>query len=180
MVPLRITMEKCGAQVGYDVNKKTAIIITARGRRIEIPINTNFIYKGENDKIQNDTNSVINNGRVYLPIRIVLESIGYSVEWDNSTQTVNTYNFTLDNKTLVPYSTSDISLLTEQILKGNVIYINGNYYATPDYVKMLTNTELRYFKDLNSDLNTSIYFNNDTVSETDETEQPIIVFGYSE
>jgi len=180
MVPLRTTMEACGTQVGYDTKKKTAIIITHRGRRIEVPINTNLIYESENDIIQNDTNSVINNGRVYLPIRKILESIDYTVEWDNKTQTVNVYSFKFDNKTFVPYSTSDISLLIEQILKGNVIYINGGYYATPDYVKMLANTELRYFKDLNSDLNTAIYFNNNTQQKTNEPLQPTIVFGCSE
>ena len=151
MVPLRVTMEAAGCSVGYDVNKKVAIVVSEYDR-VEIPIGTDYIYNN-NQKFQNDTFAVVNNGRTYLPIRIVLESMGYTVEWDNKTKTVNAYNFTVSDK-LVPYHTSSLQTLTENLLNGNVIYIGGQYYATPEYVNMLVNPVVHYVSD---DLNIAIY-----------------------
>lgn len=156
MVPLRVTMEATGASVGYDTNKQTAIVVTEHDR-IEIPVGTDYLYNN-NTKIQNDTNSVINNGRVYLPIRAVLESADYNVEWDSNTQTVSIYNFTFDKTTFVPYSTTDPLTLVNEVIKGNVIYVNGGYYATPKYLEMYSNTEVHYS---GSDLNIAIYPQND-------------------
>lgn len=151
MVPLRVTMEAAGCSVGYDVNKEVAIVISTHDR-VEVPIGTDYIYNN-NQKFQNDTFAVVNNGITYLPIRIVLESMGYTVEWDNKTKTVNAHNFTFHDK-LVPYDTSNLQTLTENLLKGNVIYINGQYYATPEYANLLSNPVVHYLSD---DLNIAIY-----------------------
>lgn len=152
MVPLRITMESAGAAVGYDSEEQTAIVITEHDR-IEVPIGTNILYNN-NVKIHNDTNAVAKNGRTYLPIRAVLESAGYTVEWDVTTNSVIAYNFTFDENEFVPYSTSSISTLIDNVLSGNVVYINGQYYAAPEYVKMLATPQITYLGD---DLNTAIY-----------------------
>lgn len=152
MVPLRATMETAGAAIGYDSKNPTAIVITEYNR-IEVPIGTNYIYK-DNNKILNDTISVIKNGRTYLPIRIVLESAGYTVEWDGKTGTVNAYNYDYNSNELAGYSTDDLSILIRDIANGNVIYINGKYYCTPDFWKMANNVQVNY---LNDDLNTAIY-----------------------
>lgn len=152
MVPLRATMEMTGAAVGYDSTNPTAIVITEHNR-IEVPIGTNYIYR-DNNKILNDTISIIKNGRTYLPIRIVLESAGYTVEWDGKTRTVNAYNYDYNSNELAGYSTDDLSILVHDIINGNVIYINGKYYCTPDYWKMANNVQVNYLGD---DLNKSIY-----------------------
>ncbi len=152
MVPLRVTMESAGFVVGYDANADTAIVITERSR-IEVPIGTNKIYT-DNKLTENDTAAVVNNGRTYLPIRAVLENAGYTVEWADNTNTVNAYTFKYDANELVPYSTSDPSTLLENILNGNVVYVQGQYYATPDYVKRMTNVQMHYW---GSDLNTAKY-----------------------
>jgi len=152
MVPLRVTMESAGFAVGYDSVKQTAIVITDRSR-IEVPIGTDYIYCN-NILIPNDTFSVVRDGRVYLPIRIVLEAVYYTVEWDAMTFSVVAYNFLIDDYTFVPYSTSSPATLIEAVRKGNVVYINGRYYATPEYMRMLTNAKVHYLGD---DLNTAIY-----------------------
>jgi hypothetical protein len=152
MVPLRVTMESAGFVVGYDTNARTAIVITEHNR-IEVPIGTNKIYTN-NQLTENDTVAVVKNGRTYLPIRAVLENAGYTVEWAGDTNTVNAYTFNYDANEFVPYSTSSLSTLLENILKGNVIYYQGQYYATPDYVKMMTNVQVHYY---GNDLNTAIY-----------------------
>lgn len=151
LVPLRITMESTGAAVGYDSNTSTAIVVTPHDR-IEVPVGESYFYNN-NQKIENDTSAVIYNGRVYLPIRAVLESADYTVEWDSKTNTVNVHNFSYNSSDLVPYSTSDIGTLADAILKGNVVYINGQYYATPEYVKSLSNMKVSSA----DNINTSIY-----------------------
>ena len=152
MVPLRVTMESAGFAVGYDSTTDTAIVITEHNR-IEVPIGTNTVY-ANNKLTENDTNAVVKNGRTYLPIRVVLEKAGYTVGWDNSTGTVNAYTFVYNENEFVPYSTSSLATLVDNVLKGNVVYVNGQYYATPDYVKMFTNVQVNYLGD---DLNKAIY-----------------------
>lgn len=152
LVPLRITMEAAGATVGFDEKKQTAIVVKEHDR-IEVPIGVDYLYNN-NKKIQNDTRAVSKNNRIYLPIKAILESADYTVEWDNKTQTVNAYNFDYNSNELVPYSTGSLDTLVKDILNGNVVYLNGNYYATPEYVKMLSNAKTTY---LGNDLNTAIY-----------------------
>ena len=166
MVPLRVTMEAAGAAVGWDQGKQTAIVITEHDR-IEVPVGAGYLYNN-NTKVDNDTAAVVKDGRTYLPIRAVLESADFTVEWDGNTQTVNAYTFTL-NDSFVPYSTNSILTLLEEVLAGNVVYVNGSYYSTPDYVKLMVNTEVHYSGD---DLNQAIYpqsGHNDIV-ETDKPE----------
>ena len=150
MVPLRVTMETAGFAVGYDTNTSTAIVITEHDR-IEIPVGKSFFYNN-NKEVQNDTTADIYDNRIYLPIRAVLESADYTVEWDNNTNTVNAYNFDYNSTDFIPYSTSDIDALASNILKGNVVYINGQYYATPEYVKLINNVQVSYLGDINKSI----------------------------
>ena len=86
MVPLRVTLEAAGFTVDFDIERNRAIVITPY-IRIEIPINTNFIYV-DDMRFQNDTNAVIHNGRTFLPIRAVLEVADFIVEWQPETSSV--------------------------------------------------------------------------------------------
>lgn len=155
MVPLRATMESAGLAVGYDKENKVAIVI-GEHNRVEVPIGTNEVY-ANNKKIINDTHAVVKNGVTYLPIRVVFENVGFTVDWDAKHRNVNAYSFDINYKSLAPYSTSNPTTLLKNILKGNVVYINGQYYATPEYVKLLSNTEIKYYS--GDDLNKSIYIN---------------------
>ena len=85
-VPLRVTMEAMGATVGWDSTTRTATV--SKGSvSIRIPIVTSFILVNGVKK-SNDTTAQIVNGRTYLPIRIVAESLSATVGWDNSTKSV--------------------------------------------------------------------------------------------
>lgn len=85
-VPLRVTMEAMGATVGWDNAARTATV--SKGSvSIRIPIGTSFILVNGVKK-SNDTTAQIVNGRTYLPIRIVAESLSATVNWDNSTKSV--------------------------------------------------------------------------------------------
>lgn len=86
MVPLRICAEAAGAKVGWDNETNTAIVLT-ESVRVEVPIGSNILYVN-GVKIVNDTVSIIRSERTYLPIKAVMESIGYNVSWDNVSKTV--------------------------------------------------------------------------------------------
>lgn len=86
-VPFRIVLESFGAEVNWDNEKRIAI---ARKDDITVyaPIGEDYIFKNE-EKILNDTKSQVRNERTYLPIRIVMESFGCKVEWDQASYTVS-------------------------------------------------------------------------------------------
>lgn len=85
-VPLRVTMESFGATVGWNNNTRTATV-EKDNIKVEVPIDQSYIIKN-GQKIKNDTAATIKGGKTYLPIRVVLESLGASVGWDGTTQTV--------------------------------------------------------------------------------------------
>ena len=64
------------------------LIFIKDGTSISIKIGQDYITTN-NMKIKNDTVAVINANKTYLPIRVVLESLGYNVTWDDHTKTVN-------------------------------------------------------------------------------------------
>lgn len=100
-VPLRVTMEQAGAKVTWDQAAKIATI--EKGATVvKVPIGVNYILV--NDKqVSTDTAAVIKAGRTYLPIRAVLEAVGFGVKWDSTTQTVfaANYNDYLANQAMV-------------------------------------------------------------------------------
>lgn len=86
-VPLRVTLEALGAIVYYDQNLKVAYI-AYNTHVISVPINESYIIV-DGKKVMNDTSAVIYNDRTYCPIRIILESLGATVNYDSASTTVN-------------------------------------------------------------------------------------------
>lgn len=79
-VPFRETLEKIGAKVIW-INETRTAIAEKDGIKIEVPIDEKFILKN-GERIENDTKILINNGRIYLPIKVIMEAFGYEEEWD--------------------------------------------------------------------------------------------------
>ena len=52
----------------------------------------------------------------------------------------------------VPYNTSDMETLEQNLANGNVIYYNGQYWASPKYTNMLTNEIIVYQHDISQDM----------------------------
>ena len=99
-VPVRFIMENLGCSVVYDDDSRTAIIASAsstyliqEGNSI-LYILPNLYY--DTEEKQMDTSAYIEStfldgveyGRMYVPIRFLAEAIGYTVGWDEETQTV--------------------------------------------------------------------------------------------
>lgn len=88
-VPFRAVLEAAGASVTW--NQENMVASASKGGiTVDIPIGSKKIYKN-GYPILNDTTSRIVNGRTYLPIRIVLETIGYDVMWNASENSVTAY-----------------------------------------------------------------------------------------
>ena len=94
MVPIRFITEYLGCTVSYDMDTKTAIITdTTKTYIVQVGNNKLFITPyttGTPTVIEMDTTAVLNTeeNRTYIPIRFLSEAIGYTVGWDEATQTV--------------------------------------------------------------------------------------------
>ncbi len=118
-VPLRVTMEKAGATVTWNNDTKIARVEKS-GKVVEVPIGSNFIIV-DGKQVATDTAAIIVNGKTYLPIRAVLEAVGFGVQWDQVTQTVYAANF-------ADYVMNQDKVLQEQ--RGNINSVDDliNYY----------------------------------------------------
>jgi exopolysaccharide biosynthesis protein len=86
LVPLRITTESINATVDWDAENREAIV-KKEGVTLRVPIGQAYIFKNDR-KIENDAKAIIKDGRTYLPIRVVMESLNYNVGWDNDSRSV--------------------------------------------------------------------------------------------
>jgi hypothetical protein len=84
------------------------------------------------------------NGSTYLPLAVIGDALGVKVSWNSKKSRVEIGEAIIDSENTdntrdylgwVPYSTSDPELLMENILNGNVVYYNGQYLASPEYMK---------------------------------------------
>lgn len=99
MVPLRKPIEMSGNTVVWD-NKKKEATITTKDRIIFVKLNDEIMrYKSlqsyEKDRIMTvkmDTKAVVKQGRVYIPLRAVFESMGLQVRYNKGTKTISVIN----------------------------------------------------------------------------------------
>lgn len=93
-VPVRFLMEHLGCYVNYTEQQQGATITNpATGLSYYMMANSNEIFELSSlsgRAIIMDTNIFINNdeGRMYVPIRYIAQAMGYTVGWDEATQTV--------------------------------------------------------------------------------------------
>ncbi len=79
LLPFRKMFETSGAEVYWEEETRTAVAV--RGDiTIRVPIGTDYILRN-GEKIQIDTKSMIYGDRTYIPLRAVMEAMGYSVNW---------------------------------------------------------------------------------------------------
>ena len=80
-VPFRLTMETFGCSVDWDNDTRTAVA-EKDGTKVEVPVGRDYlIINGKRADI--DTTAQLVDGRVYLPIRPVLEAFDASVTWNS-------------------------------------------------------------------------------------------------
>ena len=103
-VPIRFVMEYLGCVVNYQETKHSQNDKTQLSRTVTITDpktnisyfmtvgdNKIFIISDQISTVQMDTTVFVNDdeGRMYVPIRFLAQALGYSVDWDEETQTVS-------------------------------------------------------------------------------------------
>ena len=93
MLPMRSIFERVGAKVTWIEEER--IIIATKGKKlitmqIDNPMmSVQSITNDEIVKIELDSPPIIKDDSTIVPVREVAESLGYSLEWDAQTYTVN-------------------------------------------------------------------------------------------
>lgn len=93
MLPMRSIFERVGANVSWIEEER--IIIATKGKKlitmqIDNPMmSVQSITNDEIVEIELDSPPIIKDDSTIVPVRAVAESLGYSVEWDAQTYTVN-------------------------------------------------------------------------------------------
>jgi len=86
MIPMRVIFEGLGAEVEWDSSTRT--ITAIRGDLvIQTTVDEKIIDVG-GSTVTMDVAPKIIDGRTFVPIRFVSESVGANVEWDSNTRTI--------------------------------------------------------------------------------------------
>lgn len=91
LVPMRAVFEAVGASVQWIPETKTVMAVyevEGEERFVVLQIDNENAYVNENQVIL-DVPAQIVSDRTFVPLRFVMESLGYEVTWDETTYTVN-------------------------------------------------------------------------------------------
>ncbi|QZY55497.1 copper amine oxidase N-terminal domain-containing protein [Crassaminicella profunda] len=86
LVPFRGIFEALGADIDWDATDKVAIGKTA-STIIKLPIGKNWATVNSK-QVKLDVPATIIQGRTFVPVRFIAESLGATVGWDSQTKTV--------------------------------------------------------------------------------------------
>ena len=112
MVPIRYISENLGAQINFYQRKETntsGILIGAIDVLVELDINSTkakLNLGGEDSVVNLDSPAILYDGRTYVPIRFISETLGLNVDWKNDSVYISgkfktkgkRYNYEEDNK----------------------------------------------------------------------------------
>ncbi|MEV5029104.1 stalk domain-containing protein [Paenibacillus sp. LPE1-1-1.1] len=107
-ISLRVLNEKLGLATSWDVKSRSAVV-TGRNRVfIASPVNGSYELNGQRVY---GSQAILNNGSTFLPLRFLLERMGYVISYDADTRTVDIQ--TIKENTL-NFATKTISEVTEK------------------------------------------------------------------
>ena len=86
LVPLRAVSETLGAEVEWNEEDKT-VTVTYNDSTIVVTVDsTTALVNGE--EVEIDSPAIIKKDRVLVPIRVIAEALGLTVEWDDDSHSV--------------------------------------------------------------------------------------------
>lgn len=112
MVPIRYISENLGAQINFYQRKETntsGILIGAIDVLVELDINSTkakLNLGGEDSVVNLDSPAILYDGRTYVPIRFISETLGLNVDWKDDSVYISgkfktkgkRYNYEEENK----------------------------------------------------------------------------------
>ncbi len=92
LVPMRKIFEELGCEIEWLSETKT-VIATNNNKIIALQINkskviVSDIETGKSEVIEIDTSPILYQDRTLVPVRVISETFGYKVDWDNQSRTV--------------------------------------------------------------------------------------------
>ena len=103
-VPMRSIFEALGANIIWTDTSKS-VLATLGDKKVFITVGDSLAFINDSP-VSLDTPAQIVNDRVLVPVRFVSEALGYTVDWNNSTQTVS-INSSNTNETNIEKNTTD-------------------------------------------------------------------------
>jgi len=91
LLPIRTLIESLGGKVTW-FDKEKKVLIELNGHSVVLWIGKKEALV-DASKVTLDVAPLIINGRTYLPLRFISESLGMVVDWDATTQTITIYYF---------------------------------------------------------------------------------------
>ena len=89
MYPFRECLDAMGATVSWDNKTKTAAGKLG-SNTVSFTINSDiYVVNGATRQMDAGINTFINNHRTYIPLRYAAEALGFTVSWDETTQSVS-------------------------------------------------------------------------------------------
>ncbi len=86
LIPIRAVIESLGGKVEWDP-ERNLVTVTCNDKEIKLAIGSKrIIVNGES--MDNDAAPLVINGRTFLPLRFLLENLGFKVEWDPAVKLV--------------------------------------------------------------------------------------------
>ncbi|OEH92051.1 copper amine oxidase N-terminal domain-containing protein [Bacillus solimangrovi] len=99
LIPIR-TLSTLGLSYGWDTSSNTVTIQNADEDTLIIKANSQVAYKN-NNKIKMNIPAQMTNGRIFVPVRFITESLGYHVQYESIRRMVfitsNDYAFNMDS-----------------------------------------------------------------------------------
>lgn len=163
LVPVRAIFEALGATVGWDEATRT---VTANKSDITIKLvldNKIATVNGQSQTLDVPAQSI--DGRTMVPARFVADNLNYNVNWDNATKTValTTYNNAYDHLDVAsqgvagvpdgwfPCDFGTLEAAAKAVLDGYAVYVNGQYWCSPDYANLVGNENVVWSEDIAKD-----------------------------
>lgn len=102
LVPAREVFEKTGAVVSWNAAREE-VYVSKGSNLLVLKINSLTAYYN-NKETQMEIPAKLINSKTMIPVRFVAETLGYDVEWDNSTRTIiiNSENVEIETVTYEP------------------------------------------------------------------------------
>ncbi len=113
LVPFRAVFEKMGAKVDWYEDSQLCEA-TYGSITVNLTIGENVMYIGDAATVEVDVPAQIINDRTMVPVRVISEGIGATVNWDEETRTV-----TVDTPELTEGFPSEVSYVTESASVSN-------------------------------------------------------------
>lgn len=160
LVPLRAMLEAVGASINWEPSTQT---VTAKkdSTTIKLIIGSSSAYVNNVQK-NLDVPAMIINERTMVPARFIAENFNYNVKWNSASNTVNitSYNDVNDHPEIaahnvsgvpdgwVPCNIGTLNSAAHAIADGSVVYVNGQYWCSPEYANAQTNESVVWVKDV--------------------------------